>query len=229
MQYFPPSEPFDSSRYSSVCTICGTAVSNSSKHCGYCNRCVERFDHHCKWLNNCIGHKNYAYFTLLIGSLEIMEFLVFAGSFWLLIEYFTNKEWLKSHIYEVYGAHLVELLFSCVCVQTVIAFLILVAIGNLIGLHLWLRKCKKMTTFEYILHIRNHRNSTASTSSKSTFLHKARDSSANLSDIQLLMPKRQSLVRKGTQVLPEEIAGESPHEIDETKRSRSEEERVQVI
>jgi len=227
-QYSPPSEHFDSSRYASVCTICGTSVSNSSKHCGYCNRCVERFDHHCKWLNNCIGHTNYAQFTMLIGSLEVMELIIFVGSFWLLIQYFTQKDWLESHIQEAYGANIVELVFSCICVQTLIALLILIAIGNLIALHLWLRKCKKMTTFEYILHLRNHRNNTASSTGKTTFLSKIRESNANLSDIQLLMPKRENLVRKCTQVMPEDKAGESSHEVDETIRSRSEEEKVHV-
>ena len=37
------------------CHLCGTPVTESSKHCKRCDRCVSGFDHHCIWLNNCIG------------------------------------------------------------------------------------------------------------------------------------------------------------------------------
>ena len=42
-----------------------------TSHCAICDNCVERFDHHCIWLGTCIGKKNYKYFYILLGSLNI--------------------------------------------------------------------------------------------------------------------------------------------------------------
>lgn len=219
--YLPLSQSFDSSRYASVCTICGTSVSNSAKHCGYCNRCVDRFDHHCKWLNNCIGQRNYAQFGALIGSLESMEILMFSASLWLLMLYFTDNDWVQARVLEVYSDQVTDLLYVFLWIQTLIALLIMVAVGNLIGLHIWLRKYKKMTTFEYILHLRNMQNSTVASSGRGN-CSKAKMSSADLSDIQLLVARDEQLVRRCTQVIPEEALDlSSLREVDETKRSHS--------
>ena len=132
-------QPFESSRYESMCTICSTSVGNDSKHCGSCNRCVEHFDHHCIWLNNCVGKKNYKLFIKLIISLCIHEMIIFIVSLKLIFEYFENHSNKPS-------------VLNYIAVQIYLAiqsFLINVFLVNLILLHIWLYR-KNMTTYELI-------------------------------------------------------------------------------
>ena len=138
-----------------MCTICSTSVSSSSKHCGYCNRCVIRFDHHCKWLNNCIGERNYSLFLALISVLEAAELLLIAVTLWMLLQGFNDSQWLERRSRAVFGLDRSGAVMGVVLVLGILALLVAVVIGNLIGLHFWLRKVKKMTTYEYILHLRN--------------------------------------------------------------------------
>lgn len=146
---YEKSQVADSAPYRAFCSICDCNVSLTSKHCGQCNRCVDDFDHHCKWLNNCVGRKNYKLFAILIVDLELVSALVTACTALLLSNAFTDdgfqdrlRETYSEDDFPVVVAALSLLLFANVSV--------LVANGQLILLHIWLRH-KGMTTYDYIM------------------------------------------------------------------------------
>lgn len=140
---------FDTSLYPAMCTICKTCVHGGSKHCGFCNRCVQSFDHHCKWLNNCIGKGNYRTFIVLICTLFCSE-LTFCVSAVLFLDK-SSEESFKDEC-EVYaGWDCRGLAIALVGLAMLVAALVAFGVANLIGLHVWLRKYKKMTTYEYII------------------------------------------------------------------------------
>lgn len=136
--------PFNSSRYPSECTLCGTSVEGSSKHCGTCNRCVVGFDHHCKWLNTCIGSKNYARFLTLLGTLVVSEgvFCGFAGMF---LQYAANVANEQKEMQCNPGVVLGLLGGALLLAAT--GF---IAVSGLLLAHIWLRLCCQMTTYQFI-------------------------------------------------------------------------------
>ena len=136
--------PFNSSRYPSECTLCGTSVEGSSKHCGTCNRCVVGFDHHCKWLNTCIGSRNYARFLALLGTLVVSEgvFCGFAGGF---LRYAAKVAYEQKEMQCSPGVVL-GLLGGAL----LLAGAGFIATLGLLLAHTWLRLCCRMTTYQFI-------------------------------------------------------------------------------
>jgi len=139
----------ENATYRAFCSICDCNVSLTAKHCGQCNRCVENFDHHCKWLNNCVGKSNYRLFALLIAVLELISGLVAIYAALLIINAFTDDDF-KQRLEETYSEG------DFITVVTALALLffanisVLLANGQLILLHIWLRH-KGITTYDYIM------------------------------------------------------------------------------
>ena len=149
LMVYRPAEEADSAPYRAFCSICDCNVNLTSKHCGQCNRCVDDFDHHCKWLNNCVGRRNYRLFACLIADLELISALVAACSAILLENAFTGDDF-KRRLRETYSE---ENFIPVVCALSLLLLVnisVLIANGQLIALHLWLRH-KGMTTYDYIM------------------------------------------------------------------------------
>lgn len=146
--------PFDTKPYNQICTICQTHVLEESKHCGQCDRCVDGFDHHCKWLNNCIGSRNYRYFAILIGFLELLSGLQVGVSSYVL-HCFSESGFLESTA-TMLGIGPPEVYVTLIVLQATVSLIIFVVIGQLIALHIWLR-ANHLTTYEYIVNRRGAR------------------------------------------------------------------------
>jgi hypothetical protein len=73
----------------------------------------------------------------------------------MLLQGFNDSKWLESRSTSAFGHDRSGVVMGVVLVLAILALLVAVVIGNLIGLHVWLRKVKKMTTYEYILYLRN--------------------------------------------------------------------------
>ena len=145
------SEPFDTSNYSKVCRVCKTHVKLKSKHCGECDRCVENFDHHCKWLNNCIGEKNYVHFFITIIALELMVTDQLAIGIYILVGFFRQNS-IANSVNRIYDTNS-PAYAAVILTLSILSLTVLIALAHLIALHIWLR-LKKMTTYDYILYLR---------------------------------------------------------------------------
>lgn len=131
----------------SICRLCKSNVSKTSKHCVPCGRCVNSFDHHCKWVNNCIGARNYKHFLASVIGFFLNSVIILIFTLELLIEYSENKENIEENIEENES-------IKAWIAQTIILFgysvISAVLLGNLLFFHIWL-KYKGLTTFEYVL------------------------------------------------------------------------------
>lgn len=144
-------EPFNSSQFTQICTLCRTHVHDQSKHCGACNRCVDGFDHHCRWVNNCIGTRNFRMFAGLIVALEAETALQVAAGVYALQGCCWSQE-VQSRLGSVYSP-------SPFATQAYIAGLALFLLTSLILLltntQLLLFHCylaiKGLSTYEYIM------------------------------------------------------------------------------
>jgi hypothetical protein len=121
------------------CYSCSLFRPPRTSHCAICDNCVERFDHHCVWLGTCVGKRNYRYFYLLVGFLNINA--IFQISFCLYVLVFEiNLFKLKKS-----GLTLI-IIISCIILYDLL-FLTLF-IGKLFFLHTYLL-FKNLTFYEH--------------------------------------------------------------------------------
>ncbi|CAG9324202.1 unnamed protein product [Blepharisma stoltei] len=150
-------KPFDSKKYSFMCTACKTHVSINSKHCGTCDKCIEGFDHHCKWLNNCIGKKNYRAFIYLLITVVSLTLLEISAGGYILNEIKNDgdpNDKIKSTLginNQKKGAYI-----ALIIVITSACSIICLLIMYLIGFHIWLRS-KGWTTYDYVIRYRENK------------------------------------------------------------------------
>ena len=141
-------EPFDTSAYVLMCSVCAACIHTNSKHCGICNRCVSDFDHHCKWLNNCIGGRNYRLFLCLLLAVEGSE-VVISGYAALFLSYGFEGQF-GERCRDYLGWQGDYLVIALAVLVLIIALVFVSSVTWLLALHLWLRQIKHMTTHEYI-------------------------------------------------------------------------------
>ena len=151
-------------------------------------------------MNNCIGGQNYRLFASLIGVLTVSQavFCAFAGAF--LGE--TAKDGFVGRCREYSGWD------SSMLVEVMVAFALLAAgltafgISNLIGLHLWLRKVKHMTTYDYIISQRK------SAKYKENVPPTQRNDDSDRSDHSYQLPLvSKTMIRGSTRIVPELTVG----------------------
>lgn len=116
------------------------------------------FDHHCKWLNNCIGKKNYKSYSYLIGSFEILN-LIISISGACTISGIVKKNIFYDNLHTNF--HLTVILenayLSMLILMEILALLIVIINGQLIGFHIFLG-FKRLTTYQYIIETRKRKN-----------------------------------------------------------------------
>lgn len=188
--------PFEGSKYPKLCRVCGTHVLSKSKHCGQCNRCVNDFDHHCKWLNNCIGQQNYRQFACLIVALGVLTLWHTIVMSLCLVRVTDNDSQERANLATVYDVKDdgIKAYYAVVAVSLGIGCLVVVADIHLIVLHLYL-KCRGLTTYEYILKIRERQLAKVADSSKYEnayepyLMQNPPDDSADSSQVTLKQPR----------------------------------------
>ena len=122
------------------CYSCSLFRPPRTSHCAICDNCVERFDHHCLWLGTCVGKRNYKYFYLLLGLLNISA--LFQIGFCLYVLIFEVKK-IKNKENKEYT---LLIIISCVILYDLL-FLALF-IGKLFILHSYL-VFKRLTFYEH--------------------------------------------------------------------------------
>ena len=124
------------------CYSCSLFRPPRTSHCAICDNCVERFDHHCLWLGTCIGKRNYKYFFLLLGILNINAIFQIGFCLYVLIFEITK---LKDSDNTDYSITLI-IMISCIILYDIL-FLI-TFIGKLFILHIYL-SIKNITFYEH--------------------------------------------------------------------------------
>ncbi|KAL4508308.1 hypothetical protein ABPG72_003612 [Tetrahymena utriculariae] len=131
------------------CVACKCYAQEQSKHCSQCNRCTEIFDHHCAWLNNCIGRRNKNYFFKFTVSYFIMEI-----------------QWTTLNVTYVLTQNpdwsLQDFVFIADVINLFLSIIVVLFTANLLIFHIWLTKCKKITTFEYFQQKQNKQDNKSS-------------------------------------------------------------------
>ena len=117
------------------------------------------FDHHCKWLNNCIGKKNYKSYSYLIGSFEILNLIIsISGACTISGIVKKNIFYDNLHTNFHWTVILENAYLSMLILMEILALLIVIINGQLIGFHIFLG-FKRLTTYQYILSKRAKTNS----------------------------------------------------------------------
>jgi len=115
--------------FGKYCRICIAPKPERAHHCHICNRCVLKMDHHCPWVANCVGQANYKFFFLFLFYLWIgcafIGSLCLPAIIWKPINY-------RQHENGVFFAFVL-------CLSAFIA------LGGMLGLHLYLTLTNQST------------------------------------------------------------------------------------
>lgn len=119
------------------CQKCSHYKPPRAHHCRVCKRCVLRMDHHCIWINNCVGHANYkAFFVFVLYAVIacIYSAVLLLGS--IVSDTVKDEQQNEGSLRAVY-------VVSCLLI-----FPLTIALGVLLGWHIYLTLRNK-TTIEY--------------------------------------------------------------------------------
>jgi len=107
------------------CKKCRKPKPPRTHHCTVCRRCVLKMDHHCPWVCNCVGWRNYRTFFLFMAYLWVGCLYVMATAAPTFLKHIlTRGPITKGHTYVV--------------MSFILAFSVSIAVGMLLGWHVYL-------------------------------------------------------------------------------------------
>jgi len=133
--------------FTRICKFCKKPKPPRTHHCHICKSCVLRMDHHCPWVSNCVGFNNHKYFVLFLmylwlGCLYVAVLSFFP--FYAFTNYRTQYTGSKTAVLFVF----------------VMALSVMIAVGMLLGWHIYL-VLTSQTTIEFYYNKNKARNARA--------------------------------------------------------------------
>ncbi|KAI8845091.1 DHHC palmitoyltransferase-domain-containing protein [Chytriomyces cf. hyalinus JEL632] len=143
-----------------------------ASHCRSCDRCVENHDHHCPWTGTCIGKHNYRHFFNFILVTWLLATFVACSTIALIVLIARDLKMNGFTIPPEPGVPRLDPNLAALEMNPVLPILVVmtgmfsVALGFMVGYHIWL-SIRNVTTHEDVKQKYRNRNNTETPTSNS--------------------------------------------------------------